>query len=70
MLMHHADAQLDRLQRRGDLYLLFIYIDRALLRLFHSEQDLHQGRLAGAVLSYQGMNLALLHRERNPFICH
>src|SRR3990172_5842938 len=37
--------------------------DFALGGLLHAVENLHQRRLAGAVLAHQGMNLAPLHRE-------
>jgi len=37
----------------------------ALSRLFKSEQDFHQRRLAGAVFAADGVNLAGVNRERH-----
>ena len=42
MLMYHADAQLRRITRRMNLFLLAAYPNLALIRLIHSEKHTHQ----------------------------
>ena len=52
VLEHHADAGLDRVRRgvQGDL--VAVDLDRARVRRLHAVEDLHQRRLAGAVLPH------------------
>ena len=50
VLEHHADAGLDRVGRRVQGDLLAVDLDRARVRRLHAVEDLHQRRLAGAVL--------------------
>ena len=45
-----------------ELDLLAVEQDLALVRLQQPVQDVHQGRLAGAVLAEQGVHLARGHR--------
>ena len=42
MLMYHADAQLRRITRRMNFFLLAAYPNLALIRLIHSEKHTHQ----------------------------
>ena len=52
VLVHHADAGRDRVGRASGRRPGSPSIgDRALVRLLHAVEDLHQGRLAGAVLA-------------------
>ncbi|GHE13072.1 hypothetical protein GCM10010339_78810 [Streptomyces alanosinicus] len=54
--MHHADAAGDGVAGVVQDDLLAGHRDGALVRLLHAVEDLHQGRLAGAVLTAQGMD--------------
>ena len=58
VLVHHPDAGRDGVLRRVELGLLAVEQDLALVRLQQPVQDVHQGRLAGAVLAEQGVHLA------------
>jgi hypothetical protein len=62
VLVHHPDAGRDGVLRRGELDLLAVQQDLALVGLQQPVQDVHQGRLAGAVLAEQGVHLARGHR--------
>ncbi len=53
VLEHHPDADLDRIGGRGEVHLGAVDGDRALVRLLHAVEDLHQRGLAGAVLTDQ-----------------
>src|SRR5690606_18295309 len=44
--------------------------DGALVRLLHAVEDLHQGRLAGAVLAHEGMDGALADTEVDVVVGH
>ncbi|BFP52681.1 hypothetical protein SCMC78_24880 [Streptomyces sp. CMC78] len=57
--MHHADAALDGVARVGERDLLAVDRDGALVRLLHAVEDLHQGGLAGAVLTDERVDRAL-----------
>jgi hypothetical protein len=57
VLVHHADAGRDGVLRRVELGLLAIQQDLALIGLQQPVQDVHQGRLAGPVLTEQGVHL-------------
>ena len=59
MPMPRAMASAGR--REGDL--LAVDRDGALVRLLHAVEDLHQGRLAGAVLADEGVDGALADGE-------
>ncbi|KAF5058358.1 hypothetical protein DSECCO2_347440 [anaerobic digester metagenome] len=60
MLMDHADAQLDRLGRIGDLLLLAIDKNLAFFLLIESVQDIHQRRLSSAIFSQKNMDLSFV----------
>jgi len=51
VLVHHADAGGDRVRRRAEGGRPAVDLDGALVRLLHAVEDLHQGGLAGAVLT-------------------
>ncbi len=53
MLVHHADAECERILGRADRRRLAINDDATLVRTVEPVQDLHQGGLAGAVLAQQ-----------------
>ncbi len=59
VLVHHADAAGDGVTRVVEGDLLPVDGDGALVRLLHAVEDLHQGRLAGTVLTDQGVDRAL-----------
>ena len=59
VLVHHADARLDRCVRRSEPHRLPLDRDLALVGVVEPVEDVHQGRLAGAVLAEQGVHLAL-----------
>ena len=58
VLVHHSDAGRDGVLGRMELDALPVEQDLALVRLQQPVQDVHQGRLAGAVLAEQGVHLA------------
>ena len=64
LLVDRADAGRLRLLRRGELDGLAVEQDLAGILPVIAGQDLDQGRLAGAVLADQRMNLARLDLER------
>ena len=57
MLVHHPDPSLDRVLRRVNPYVLALDVNLALVRVVQPVEDVHEGRLAGAVLAEQGMHL-------------
>ena len=63
VLVHHADAVLDRGLRRAELGRLAVDQDLALVRPVEAVEDVHQRRLAGAVLAEQRVHLALAQVE-------
>ena len=63
MLVHHPDAGVDRGARRAELHRLARDHDLALVRVVEPVEDVHQGRLAGAVLAEQRVDLALAEVE-------
>src|SRR5664279_4883635 len=63
MLVDHADPATDRVGRAADPDLRPIEQDLALVRPGEPIQDVHQGALAGAVLTEQGVDLAGSHDE-------
>ncbi len=63
MLVHHADAEADRPAGRADLDLLAAEQDLALVGLVEPVEDVHQGRLARAVLPEQRVDLSTAQLE-------
>ena len=57
VLVDHADPQVDRIARRAHRDRLPVDPDLALVRLVETVEDVHQRRLAGAVLAEQGVHL-------------
>jgi hypothetical protein len=57
VLVHHADAQPDRVDRAGDLHRLPVQEDLAVVRPREPVDHVHQRRLAGAVLAEEGVDL-------------
>ena len=68
VLVHHADAGLDRGARRAELDRLPRDHDLALVGVVQPVEDVHQGRLAGAVLAEQRMHLALAEVEADVVV--
>ena len=66
LLMDYADAQLLRAARRADFDRLAIEQDLALVGLVDAGEDLHQRRLAGAVLAHQRMHFAGVQLQPDP----
>jgi hypothetical protein len=58
VLVHHADPGLDRVRRGAEVDALAHHLDGALVGLLHPVEDLHQGGLARAVLTAQGVDFA------------
>ena len=58
VLVHHADARVDRVLRGRERDGLAVQPDLALVGLVQPVEDVHQRRLAGAVLTEQRVNLA------------
>ncbi len=56
VLVHHADAARDGVAGSVELDQLAVDGDGALVGALHPVEDLHQGRLAGAVLTHQGVH--------------
>ncbi len=63
VLVHHADADPDRLGRGPEPDFLAVHPNRAGVRGLHSIENLHQGGLAGTVLTAERVHLADAHRE-------
>jgi hypothetical protein len=63
VLVHHADAEADRLLAGADLAHRAVEHDVAAVGMVVAVQDAHQRRLAGAVLAHQAMDGALGDRE-------
>ena len=62
VLVDHADAAGDRVRRAGDLDRLAVEQDLPLVGPGQAVQDVHERRLAGAVLAEQGVDLAAAGR--------
>ena len=63
VLVHHADPALDRVLRRAEGDALAVEEDLALVGLREPVEDVHQRRLAGAVLAEQRVHLAAAEVE-------
>jgi hypothetical protein len=63
VLVHHADARVDRILRGREGDGLAVQPELALVGLVQPVQDVHQRRLAGAVLTEQRVNLAARQLE-------
>jgi hypothetical protein len=57
VLVHHADPDLDRVGGGAEVDTGARHVDGALVGLLHPVEDLHQGGLARAVLTAQGVDL-------------
>ena len=58
MLVHHADAGVERIARRVEAHRLAVQLDSALVGPVETGEDVRERRLAGAVLAEQGVHLA------------
>ena len=63
VLVHHADAERGGRLRIGDVLLAAVDRDRAAIGRDEPDEDLHQRRLAGAVLAEHAVDLAALEVE-------
>ncbi len=63
VLVDHVDPASDRVRRTGDVDRFAVEQDLPLVRPGKAVQDVHQGRLAGAVLAEQGVDLTGLDVE-------
>ncbi len=70
VLVHHADAAGDGVAGGVELARLAVDRDGALVRLLHAVEDLHQRRLAGAVLAHQGVHGAGADGEVDVVVGH
>lgn len=70
VLVHHADTAVDGVARAAERDLFTIHRDGALVRLLHPVKDLHQGGLAGAVLTDEGVDGATAHRDVDVVVGH
>src|SRR5260370_17095563 len=61
--MHHADAQCDGVARADDARGLAVDDNLPGVRMDQAVEDVHQRRLAGAVLADKGVDLARAHRQ-------
>ena len=70
MLVHHLDAAGDRVRRSRDMNRFPVDKNLALIGYGQSVQDVHEGGLAGAVLSEQGVDLARPQIEVDVVVGH
>ena len=68
MLVNHANSKLDGFRGGIDLNRLTVDEDLTAIRLMKPIEDVHQGGLAGAVLSEQSENLAFPAIETDPIV--
>ena len=68
VLVHHADAGVDRRRRLARRQLAAERQHAPRIGRVVAEEDVHQRRLAGTVLAKQGQQLALAQHERDPVI--
>ena len=66
VLVDHPDAEASRVGRRSDRGRPAVDRDGAFVRGVEPAGDIHQGRLAGAVLPEQGVDFAPIAGERRP----
>ena len=70
VLVHHADAAVDRGPRGAELDGTALDHDLALVRPVQAVEDVHQGRFACAVLSEQRVHLALAQVDADVVVGH
>ena len=58
VLVHHADAQVEGVGGGAEVHRLAVHQDASLVGLVEPGEDVHEGRLPGAVLAHQGQHLA------------
>src|SRR5581483_9373485 len=58
LLVHHADARVERVAGRAELALATLNDEGAPIRAVYARDDLHERALAGAVLAHQAVDLA------------
>jgi len=63
MLVYHPDTETQGIIRGSDLHRFSIQLYRTFIRLFYSEQDLHERRFSGSVFPHQGVNLSSVYRK-------
>ena len=63
VLVHHADATVDGVGRRGEVHHLTVDLHRAFVGGLHAVEDFHQGRFPGPVLPADRVDLTLLDGE-------
>jgi hypothetical protein len=64
MLVHHADAECDRVGRTSEPHGGSSHLDAARIRAFHAVRDAHERGFAGAVLTEQRMHGSGTHAQR------
>ena len=70
MLVHHLDAAGDRVGRARDMNRFPVDKNLALVRYGQAIEDVHEGGLAGAVLSQQRMDLPRPQIEVDVIVGH
>ncbi len=70
VLVHHADPGRHRVAGTGEVLDHAVELDLALVGLVEAVEDVHQGRLAGAVLTEQAVDLTGLDREGHLVVGH
>ena len=68
VLVHHAHPVLEGLLGRGEVHPLPVQMDLAAVGMVEAGQDRAQRRLAGAVLTQQGVYLAPAQVEVDPVV--
>ena len=69
MLVHHPDPRVESVARRAERHLFAAEEDLALVRVVQPGEDVRERRLAGAVLTQQGVHLALGRLEVDAVVC-
>ena len=70
MLVHHAEAGRDRIQRTGKTDRAAVDDDAAGIRSDQAEQDRHQGRFSGAVLPHHRVHGSRAQHEIDAVVGH
>ncbi len=68
VLVHHAEPGVDGFPGAAETGRLAVDANLALIRRMETEEDVHQGRLAGAIFAKQGMDFALAYLEGNAVV--
>ena len=69
VLMYHTYAQLVRVLGTGDVHLGAVYKDLSRILTVYAREHIHQGGLAGAVLTQQGEYLSALDIHGHILVC-